>query len=159
MWPALHAVFGEPSEDEADEDSDEIDDAEQQGLLLEGLTGSLQRRPRAVACCMHAMAAQIADTNITLQRDQCVVLGRGPAAITSKNVTFEGGALLVPFYSWVPALCACCTDIATGALTRYTGKCIQNIAARTCHWTWFQSVDDIIPPQQHWGENKPTNTG
>lgn len=82
MWPCTRYVY----------DPEEPNDP----VLLE-CNLILQRRQEAVACRMVAKFISIEDVTINLADENCkvsscIVLGRGPAPITLKNVSFKGAA-------------------------------------------------------------------
>lgn len=56
---------------------------------------SLRQREGAVACCMQAPQNTVQNVTISLQQNQCIVLGR---AITLRNDTFKGADPLFFLY-------------------------------------------------------------
>lgn len=85
-WPHYVEVYADVVTDAEGSDVDEH--------MVEDWTFSLQRRVRTVACCMHAKVGNVEYVTISLQPDECVALGRGSAAITMKNLKFEGVDLI-----------------------------------------------------------------
>lgn len=66
------------------------EESELEGQLEDRFNFSLSARRSTIACRMRATTSTVEDVTISLQDDECIMLGRGPALLTLKDVTFEG---------------------------------------------------------------------